>query len=328
MNQSHEPEQDVEAALRKAMRTEMPPEVRDRLRLQLAAFRGRLEGAAASGHRGSLIPRWMARGMSITATAALVIVVAMVVFGSRAEPTWAQVRERFESVQSFNATIYMKPNAVAEPVQLELWMARGGRVRMRAGNRVVFGLFGQPVETVVCGETSKPSVLLDQAQHTIENICEALGQAPEFSFDTLLLALPFEGALSPPLESVNATIADDLVVFDIANEEGPQWLRIWALRESRLPVRLLFWDPNTTESTDVVLSCGYTQSPEFFSPEAFKAALSPGATSEPSRPYLLYRDPGGQPVTPADVRAWETRKSNAVHGVDAEPKTGREQTTS
>ncbi len=328
MNESHEPEQDIEAALRNAMRKEMPPEVRNRLRLQLAAFRGRLEGAAASRRRDSFIPRWVARGMSITATAALVIVLAMVAFGSRAEPTWAQVREQFETVPSFNATIYMKSNAVAEPVQLELWMARGGRVRMRAGNRVVFGMSGHPVETVVCGDASEPSARLDQAQQMLENICEVLGQAPEFSFDTLLRALPFGGALSPPLESVNATIADDLVVFDIANENGPEWLRVWALRESRLPVRLLFWNPNTTESTDVVLSCGYTQSPEFFSPEAFKAALIREAAGEPSRTYLLYRDPGDRPVTPADVRAWETQKSNAALGTDEELETRQEQTAS
>jgi len=57
------------------------------------------------------------------------------------------------------------------------------------------------------------------------------------------------------------------VVFDVELPGTPEWVRIWALRESRLPVRIRVWDPRDGETTDAVFEYSREQADEFFDPE-------------------------------------------------------------
>jgi hypothetical protein len=236
MNSEHEHDDGVEELLRSTMKTDLPPEVRGRMRNQLAVFRDRLDTRARAGRARVL----RVASVSVAAMVAAVVGTLVIFLGQSAKPTWADVRERFDSVPFFNATIYVKENALAQPVQIDLWMGQKGRLRLQAGNRVTFGEKGRALETVSFAPTPKVSTGLKQAQHMVEEITRAIGNQEVFSLDVLVRALRLGGTLSPPLENQNVGISDDLVVFDITNENSPEWVRIWALRESRLPVRVLF----------------------------------------------------------------------------------------
>jgi len=211
-----------------------------------------------------------------------------------------------------HATMYVRESAVSEPAQLELWMGHGGKLRLRAGGKVAFCENGQLIEEVAIGRAFATSQGLLSAETTVQYFMKKMGRVDTFSFETLLQLLPELGTISTPLRNQEATISNDLVVFDMSGEESPEWVRIWTLRESRLPVRVLYWDPRHGYSNDVLLSYGNEQSPEFFDPEAFKASLAAGGGSPADRAYALLRDVGGRPITPQDVAALaEAQKEQA-----------------
>lgn len=309
MKEDQESNDALDVIVKDAMSKELPTEVNERLRDRLSAFRTLLDARELSMRPRSRTVWTVLRATAALAVAAALIVGAGLVFDSRTAPSWAEVLETFDSTPYFNATIYVKADALAEPVQLELWMTRGGKLRLRAGNQVIFGDKGRTIETVAFAPGVKPAEGVKHARDMVGAIVEAVGRAEDFSFDTLVQALPQAGTMSAPLANQNASISRDLVVFDIANNDSPEWVRIWALRESRLPVRVLFWDPRNAASVDVALSYANQQPPEFFDPTAFKENLSKSTWRPADRAYGLLSDAGGQPVTPRDVTEWQTRQN-------------------
>ena len=306
MNHDTHREESVDDMVNRAMTDEVPAEVRDRLHAQLGTFRGHVAYRDAMRPRGRRALRVAFRTASAIAGAAIIFGVASIILGSGAAPSRTEVLEKFESTPFVNATVYVKSSAVAEPVQLELWLAHGGKLRLRAGNQVVFGEKGRTVATVPLANAVDTSPNVLQARQMVQQIVEVVARAETFSFDTLVQALPFEGTrtLSAPLANQSASVSNDLIVFDIASDQSPEWVRIWALRESRLPVRFIYWDPHSGASVDVALSYGNQQPPEFFDPEAFRAHLAESAGDPVEQAYGLLRDSGGRPLTPQDLPLW------------------------
>ena len=303
MNSSRAPEDPLEGLLKKGFENDAPPEVQKRLQSRFTQFRVRVQARDEDVRPGWRAPWLFLRvAAGVCVTALVILGLATMLIGG-ASPTWAEVLERFAGVPFFNATVYVKAGPVSDPVQLELWMTKGGKLRLRAGNQVIFGEKGRIVEMASLKPDAKTSDTVENAREIIQQIVENMGALDAFSFETFMHALPFTGVFSPPLPNQNVSISNDLAVFDITNPDRPDWIRIWALRQSRLPVRILFWNPNDGESIDVVLSYANDQPPEFFDPEAFREALAHSAPDTVGRAYLLFKDPGGRPITPEDVRA-------------------------
>ncbi len=288
----------VDVMVKSTLGGDLPDEVRARLGARLAAFRQQLP---YRGRKRAGWSRLVLRSAGAMAAAVLVIIAWATVTGEGAEPTWAQVAERFASVRFLSTTIYVKSGASASPVQLDLWMGRGGRLRLLAGNEVFFGRRGKVTGRVPFATPPGNESDVREAREMVYGVIAALGEAETFSLETLVEALPLQTIISTPLANQDARIANDLVVFDMADETSPAWLRIWALRDSRLPVRMRYWDPRTGESVDVVLSYAHEQPARFFDAEAYKAALAEEDEDAPGRAYALLKDPGGRPVTPADL---------------------------
>jgi hypothetical protein len=218
-----------------------------------------------------------------------------------ATPAWADVAESFRSVPFFSAAIYIKEDVAAEPKQIELWMSRDGRTRMRTGTQVVFGDQGKVTKAYDI-KTHSSKVEVDER---VSFLLQKLGSAKEFSLDSVIKVV-FAGKLEDvtPLINPDAVISRDMVVFDIQSTISPEWLRIWALRESRLPVRIKVWDPRSGDGTDVVFSYSKEQSDKFFDPNAFASLLfSRQASSSVNLAYAYLKDPGGRQITPEDMFA-------------------------
>jgi len=290
---------EAEALVKDALNTDLPPEVEMRMRRRLTAFRQRVATRHVPFWRVSLHSR--AFRLSAAMACAVALIVAAQPFLTPAmPPTWAEVGARFASVPFFGATVYVKSGTLAEPVQLELWMSQGGHLRMRAGNEVVFGKDGKIVDTVVLPGTP-PNAETKSARILIESIAGSLAEAEDFSLDSFVRALPGQTVMAPPSFNHEASIARDLVVFDMLSTQGPEWIRIWALRESQLPVRVLFWSPRDGFSVDAVLMYSNQQPMAFFDPEAFRQSLRANG-DHTGQAYLLLDDPGGRAVTPEDVK--------------------------
>ncbi|MGE5296451.1 MAG: hypothetical protein ACM3VT_16650 [Solirubrobacterales bacterium] len=241
---------------------------------------------------------WLAR---LAIAAAILIAVGVVVdrvagpFGGNV--AWADVTRRFQAVPFFSATIYMKDNATAEPTQMELWMSHEGRIRLRKGPQVVFahGSWMQAYDI-----KSRQVVELDEMMRAF---IEKIGQAEEFSLETIIKVM-FGGEATEvtPLINPDAVISQDVVVFDVTLPHTPEWVRIWALRESRLPVRITIWDPLDGRSTDAIFTYSREQPAEFFDAGAFEGLLRSGsAASGVNVVYAFLRDPGGRNITPEEM---------------------------
>ena len=238
-------------------------------------------------------------------TAAALIIIAVLIgvhqFARSFETVaWADVVERFQSVPFFSAAIYIKEDVTSEPEQMELWMSRAGKARMRIGTQVIFGNHGKIVRAFDIKTRAQT-----EADERAALFLKRIGEADEFSLDSIIRFM-FRGTMQDvtPLINPDAVISQDMVVFDVELPRTPEWVRIWALRESQLPVRIRIWDPRDGDATDAVFEYSKEQADEFFDPNAFENLLRTGRTS--SRVNLTYaflKDPGGKRITPEDMFA-------------------------
>ena len=71
-------------------------------------------------------------------------------------------------------------------------------------------------------------------------------------------------------------------------------LRVWALRKSRLPIRILKWHKKNSRYVELIFTYSKEQPPEFFDPDTFAAVLDDPSVSSHRLMNFLLRDPGGQ----------------------------------
>jgi len=210
---------------------------------------------------------------------------------------WADVTERFESVPFFYASIYMKDYVLDSPRQFELWMGKDGSARMRVGTQVVFGRDGQVTHAFDIRRRCEV-----EPDETAANIVGILATAGEFSLETVIQSLSGGKLVDvTPAMNARAAIGEDLAVFDAHSAVSPGWVRIYALRETKLPVRLRIWEPGEGFSVDVLIAYAKEQPALFFDPQAFAAKLHEPDQTETSLAYLFLKDPGGQDVTSRDL---------------------------
>lgn len=229
---------------------------------------------------------------------------------------WADVAERFRTVSFFSVSIYIKEDVTSEPKQMELWMNRTGKTRMRVGTQVIFGSQGEidqafDIKTRARVEPDERAVVF----------LRRIGEADEFSLESIIRVM-FGGTMQDvtPLINPDAVISQDMVVFDVELPGTPEWVRIWALRESRLPVRIRVWDPRDGDTTDAVIEYSKEQADKFFDPDAFENLFSSGrASSYMNLAYAFLKDPGGKTITPEDLKTaqppWPASKSEAKSGL-------------
>lgn len=248
--------------------------------------------------------------MTKIAAAAVIIIAAIIginQFGGSVSLTsvaWADVVEKFRSMSFYNAVFYIKENAASEPKQIELWVSSEHKARLRVGSQLLFAENGK----ISAGYNFKDRILLNEAQYDEmgEAIIQKLCLHQTLSLENIVKTL-HEGELMETTPQINpdAMISKDLLVFDIDSKISPQWMRIWTLRESKLPVRLRMWDPRDGECMDVMFTYEKQQPAEFFDSGKYKELLKEsGHITGRGRTNLAYaylKDPGGRDYVPEDL---------------------------
>jgi len=208
----------------------------------------------------------------------------------------------------------MKDNTTARPKQVELWMGQGGRIRMLTGDQVVFGKIGEVTKAFniktrreidlgslvskghACSlaDSDSSEVLSDEALFLLQK----LSSTSVFSLDTVILSLS-GGELKDvtPLVTSLPVISEDMAVFDIQSKNAPMWLRIWALRESKLPTHIRMWNPRDGSCVDAIFSYSKEEPEVFFDPNVFAAKLKDPHNNETNLAYMFLKDLGGKQVS-------------------------------
>jgi hypothetical protein len=183
-------------------------------------------------------------------------------------------------------------------------MGHGGRARVKVREQILFAKNGK----IISGFNYVKQEKIDIAKYDSQawSIINMLGQSDSFSLDTVVQTMS-NGVLKEVTPSVNpdAVISEDIVVFDLTSKSFSEWLRIWALRESKLPIRILALNPENGQSQEVVLTYTKEQSESFFSPDEYQKVLKNSQNllgdSQTNLAYALYKEPGGRNFIPQDI---------------------------
>jgi hypothetical protein len=305
---------EFDQALRRHLADPAPAEVQREAAPSFAALAAELQTrSAAADRRARTAWRWWWAGVSLAGGVAAVIAGLLLVSPA---PTWAKVTERFRSLRFFNATVYFTDAAGRTSEKIDLWVAQDHRLRAHYHGLMFFGVDGR-ISRILSTETGGevPLEALHASLHNREEPAldpypglalvrgiARLGEMPRFSLDNLLQLFRRQRDGLLPTLNTDLSLADDMQVFDLTGRQTPEWIRLWVLRRSELPVRLRVWNPGDGRRIDLVFDYA-SEMPE----EAFDAAKVQEAIREKrgdaNRLYSLLQDSGGRPLSPEQLFA-------------------------
>jgi hypothetical protein len=320
-------------AMHESLSTEVPENLEKQLKKALNFFRQdmrehpyvrRLERNGFSLRRkvAFFFRPWVRPLLLSSMGLAVVVAVGFFILGNN-PPTWAQVKERFRSMPFFAASIYIRDvhvvnhplNPMAEPVLVELWAGYGNRIRIRSGSKVTFADKGEILNTFDLNTRSET-----YADAITYQIINTFGKSGTSALDSLYMASePPESELiseclskkwkstglvdTTSLVIPDPMISKDVAVFDFdffyVNSKYAR-ARVWALRQSRLPIRIVIWciDEFTgrvsrSPEWDMLFTYSKEQPHGFFDPKAFAAKLKDPSINTERLLYMFYQYPGG-----------------------------------
>jgi hypothetical protein len=205
----------------------------------------------------------------LAAAAAVIIAVLIGInhFGmSTTSVLWADVAERFESVPFFNLTIYLSYDTSAEAKKVEIWKSDDSRFRVHEENKVIFAGFSNGEINIVAFDktTRQPANPMGYSSFILED----LHSDGRFSLNTIINCIPSEEGITS-VKTADTAASEETVIFEIKHKETPEWISIWALRSSKLPVRMCFHDPRNGEFGDFFFDYSEKKNAQFFDPKAF-----------------------------------------------------------
>ena len=205
---------------------------------------------------------------AVAAVVIIAVLAGVYPFGnSKTSVLWADVAERFESVPFFHLTMYIGDDTLAETKKIEIWKSQDSRVRAQEGNTVIFADFSKEGNKVLIYDrsTKQPVNSNGQAPMFLTLLCKE-GQ---FSLETLTDSFPPGVNGITPVETVDTAASRETVLFEARHKTTPEQLTIWALRESKLPIRVCFSDPRKNEFGDFFFDYSAQKEAKFFDPKAF-----------------------------------------------------------
>ena len=212
----------------------------------------------------------------ITKLAAAAVIIIAVFIGLEQLSTngssvaWADVVERFESVPFFSVTVYMGHDKSLPEGKVEIWKSEGSRVRAHEGNKVIFAGLRTGDTIAFDRSTLEPVEHSGIATELLETTLRPEWPEYRFSLNTLIDHFPMRPEGITPVETPDTAASRETVLFEARHESSAERLLIWALRGSKLPIQMRFYDPKNGEYGDFFFDYSEKKDDAFFDPEAFK----------------------------------------------------------
>lgn len=296
-------QQDILERVRHSLSREVPEVLHQKMKAMLAGFRQDL-AAHPSLHRRnrptrpgwrrifSDTPVW-GRLALMGGTGLICVAVLMAIVLVDRTPSWAEVEKRFGDIEFCSVSAYVRDNPFGRPVFAQYWFGREGRARIHVDQAVVFINKGHPVQVFDIKTRGKgyPNIAMKgflrafekartQGSPTLISIMEALAGEGLVNTTDLLIS--------------DAQVAKDLLVFDARSRDTLWWLRVWALRESKLPIRILKWHRKQGRHIELNFTYSSEQVPAFFDAQAFARQLKDPSNDDHRLMNMFLQDPGEQ----------------------------------
>jgi hypothetical protein len=91
----------------------------------------------------------------------------------------------------------------------------------------------------------------------------------QFSLGAKTSAVSRQAADLVPVQIADTAASREIAVFRMTYEARGENIRIWTLRDSRLPIQVRFHDPRKNEYADFIFDYTQTKDPAFSDPNAF-----------------------------------------------------------
>ncbi|MCK4624782.1 MAG: hypothetical protein KAV00_05685 [Phycisphaerae bacterium] len=106
-----------------------------------------------------------------------------------------------------------------------------------------------------------------------------------------------------PVKTSSEVLGAGVEVFDYTNDPKKFWVRIWVLRESRLPLRMKAYSPRKNESVLVLFDYSDPQPAAFFDPDKFLQQVKKDRPEKPREFYATGRRlaEGRKPRSPREI---------------------------
>ncbi|NQV33578.1 MAG: hypothetical protein HQ515_12875 [Phycisphaeraceae bacterium] len=175
---------------------------------------------------------------------------------------WSQVAERFEAVPYVRASLNLYNERASDYQHMELWFGGQGRLRIETRSQVILAAQGEILKAVSL-QGGLP-VVPDRAAR---DVIKGLGTWQTFSLDTLIHAVLQEPLVDvTPSDDLDRSVWRDLVVFDSRSSVGSGRIRLYALRDSKLPVSFRIWDTDDGMSVEATFLYEKEPAGSFFTP--------------------------------------------------------------
>ena len=253
------------AAVRAEAAAEISGDFNDRLRRRMRA-----EAAATA-----VAPRrrrfWLLAPLPLAAAASVLLAFGLFDWfrpgGQRGQSAmaWSDVVRAVNQVRFFHATVYQQRPDKLE--RLDFYYHHPDTWRIHVLGRVTFLT---PKGTGVYDVGKKAWAMrgyykLEKLAIRSGNKCPP-GEASQMEafaammdkgnmLDAVLAAIPIFNGKPPagePVKSEQAVGGQGMEAFDYAHDANQQWVRIWVLKESRLPIQMVVYEPDQNESMLVV----------------------------------------------------------------------------
>ena len=249
---------------------------------------------------------------SVLAIAVLIcIVIGISFFLGKNKPTWAEVYKHFNMVSFYSGSYYaryksffdntklksfsdqiLQSSSYEDTLQLEYWIGHDNRIRIINNKKVTFAKKGDFVKTFDLATRKESTPELPTIKFLEDNDFIYYGPkykySKKFDFNSLFLG---RIDINAKFVTTNTEISKDLVIFDVQSDEGPkgQWkYRVWALRSSKLPIRILGLNivGSVANRIDHIFNYSKEQPKEFFDPDIFETKMKDKKNSILSLMYM------------------------------------------
>jgi len=291
----------------KAFNSELPDQLKEQFKKSLAGFRQDIEEHPyvrklerhEVGRKHLVLPNFrnLIRPLLLSGAGLACVATLAFLFLGNNPPTWAEVSARFYSVSNFTFLTYVKRHAFSETKQYEFWLGYGDRVRILSGGKITFAkndfikTFDLETRSECYPESATGEICIHRAAI---DFLDQLKKTESFTVEAIIRGAFFSNIVdTTSLINANPGISKDLVVFDAEEAAGSSWrIRVWALRESKLPIRISVSSPLVGRTETLITYPKEEQPEEFFDPDAFEAELKDTSNSIISLMYMFFKYPG------------------------------------
>jgi len=238
------------------------------------------------------------RFLMLTGTGVACLVFIFIFLYGNKSPTWADVEEQFRAIPFCTVSVYYGGKYTCGRGKVQYWVSSNGRVRVHSGDKVSF----MDLNKDRCFRTFDVKYRRESLSWPAwESTLSAFDKVERYgglTFSSIIESMTDENIIdSTSLVISNAKVSNDLLIFDAKSFDTLWNIRVWALRESKLPIRILKWHRRYERYEEVLFSYSNEQPKEFFDPDAFAAKLKDPAYTEHQLKYMFLQDSGGQPFS-------------------------------